>query len=80
MEDQFGLGLIARAVEESIAVLKPTGALIMNMGGRPGLAVSERLFRRRGFMINKLWSTRVCQAADTDITALVEIERDSRHR
>ncbi|CAI5472737.1 unnamed protein product [Closterium sp. Yama58-4] len=80
VEDQFGLGLIARAVEESIAALKPAGALLMNMGGRPGMAVCERLFRRRGFEIEKLWQTRVFQAADTDIQALVEIERQSRHR
>ncbi|CAI7805078.1 unnamed protein product [Closterium sp. NIES-54] len=80
VEDQFGLGLIARAVEESIAALKPAGALLMNMGGRPGMAVCERLFRRRGFEISKLWQTRVFQAADTDIQALVEIERQSRHR
>ncbi|CAI5961761.1 unnamed protein product [Closterium sp. NIES-64] len=69
-----------RAVEESIAALKPAGALLMNMGGRPGMAVCERLFRRRGFEIQKLWQTRVFQAADTDIQALVEIERQSRHR
>ncbi|CAI5948538.1 unnamed protein product [Closterium sp. NIES-65] len=80
VEDQFGLGLIARAVEESIAALKPAGALLMNMGGRPGMAVCERLFRRRGFEIQRLWQTRVFQAADTDIQALVEIERQSRHR
>eukprot|EP00897_Mesotaenium_endlicherianum_P008279 jgi/Mesen1/747/ME000110S_11011 len=80
VEDQFGLGLIARAVEEAIAVLKPNGVLILNMGGRPGQAVCERLFTRRGFHITKLWQTRVAQAADTDIQALVEIERKSRHR
>lgn len=61
VEDQFGLGLIARAVEESIEVVKPTGAVILNMGGRPGQAVCERLFLRRGFNIEKLWQTRVFQ-------------------
>lgn len=80
VEDQFGLGLIARAVEEAIEVVKPNGAVILNMGGRPGQAVCERLFERRGFNIKKLWQTRVNQAADTDILALVEIEKSSRHR
>ncbi|KAJ7559331.1 hypothetical protein O6H91_04G079600 [Diphasiastrum complanatum] len=80
VEDQFGLGLIARAVEEGIAVIKPNGAMIFNIGGRPGQAVCERLFKRRGFKITKLWQTRVKQAADTDILALVEIEKNSRHR
>ncbi|KAH7576047.1 hypothetical protein JRO89_XS02G0281900 [Xanthoceras sorbifolium] len=57
VEDQFGLGLIARAVEEGISVIKPLGIMIFNMGGRPGQA-----------------------AADTDISALVEIEKNSPHR
>lgn len=62
MEDQFGLGLIARAVEEGIFVVKPSGLMIFNIGGRPGQAVCERLFERRGFSISKLWQTRVNQA------------------
>ncbi|KAA8545393.1 hypothetical protein F0562_020177 [Nyssa sinensis] len=57
VEDQFGLGLIARAVEEGISVIKPMGIMIFNMGGRPGQG-----------------------AADTDISALVEIEKNSPHR
>ncbi|KAK2986995.1 hypothetical protein RJ640_024893 [Escallonia rubra] len=69
VEDQFGLGLIARAVEEGIAVIKPLGIMIFNMGGRPGQGVCKRLFERRGL-----------RAADTDISALVEIEKNSPHR
>ncbi|MCO5578032.1 hypothetical protein L7F22_031870 [Adiantum nelumboides] len=80
VEDQFGLGLIARAAEEGISVVRPSGTMIFNIGGRPGQAVCERLFERRGFSISKLWQTRVNQAPDTDILALVEIENNSRHR
>ncbi|KAF7801260.1 methionine S-methyltransferase [Senna tora] len=80
VEDQFGLGLIARAVEEGISVIKPNGIMIFNMGGRPGQAVCKRLFERRGFRITKLWQTKIIQAADTDISALVEIEKNSPHR
>ncbi|ONK73077.1 uncharacterized protein A4U43_C04F26920 [Asparagus officinalis] len=80
VEDQFGLGLIARAVEEGISVIKPTGIMVFNMGGRPGQAVCKRLFERRGFRITKPWQTKILQAADTDISALVEIEKNSRHR
>ncbi|KAJ3683203.1 hypothetical protein LUZ60_013430 [Juncus effusus] len=80
VEDQFGLGLIARAVEEGIAVIKPMGFMIFNIGGRPGQGVCKRLFERRGFHITKLWQTKVMQAADTDISALVEIEKNSPHR
>ncbi|KAK6143791.1 hypothetical protein DH2020_024139 [Rehmannia glutinosa] len=80
VEDQFGLGLIARAVEEGISVIKSMGIMIFNMGGRPGQAVCKRLFERRGLRVNKLWQTKVLQAADTDISALVEIEKNSPHR
>ncbi|XP_057798250.1 methionine S-methyltransferase-like [Salvia miltiorrhiza] len=80
VEDQFGLGLIARAVEEGISVIKPLGIMIFNMGGRPGQAVCRRLFERRGLCVDQLWQTKVLQAADTDISALVEIEKNSPHR
>ncbi|XP_073307183.1 methionine S-methyltransferase-like [Primulina huaijiensis] len=80
VEDQFGLGLIARAVEEGISVIKPLGIMIFNIGGRPGQAVCKRLFERRGLCVNKPWQTKVIQAADTDISALVEIEKNSPHR
>ncbi|XP_051145100.1 methionine S-methyltransferase-like [Andrographis paniculata] len=80
VEDQFGLGLIARAVEEGISVIKPLGIMIFNMGGRPGQAVCKRLFERRGLLVDKLWQTKILQAADTDISALVEIEKNSPHR
>ncbi|KAF6139621.1 hypothetical protein GIB67_033625 [Kingdonia uniflora] len=80
VEDQFGLGLIARAVEEGISVIKPMGIMIFNIGGRPGQGVCKRLFERRGFQVTKPWQTKVIQAADTDISALVEIEKNSPHR
>ncbi|KAK1352123.1 Methionine S-methyltransferase [Heracleum sosnowskyi] len=80
VEDQFGLGLIARAVEEGISVIKPMGIMIFNMGGRPGQAVCKRLFERRGVRVDKLWQTKILQAGDTDISALVEIEKNSPHR
>lgn len=80
LEDQFGLGLIARAIDESIACLKPQGKIILNMGGRPGQHVLAQLFLRRGLLIRPIWSTLVAQAADTEIDALVQIEQNSDHR
>ncbi|KAM0046734.1 putative methionine S-methyltransferase [Helianthus debilis subsp. tardiflorus] len=80
VEDQFGLGLIARAVEEGIDIIKPMGIMIFNMGGRPGQGVCQRLFERRGLCVNKLWQTKILQASDTDISALVEIEKNNPHR
>lgn len=80
IEDQFGLGLIAKSVEESIDLLKPNGKLILNLGGRPGKKVLKRLFERRGLSIKKIWERRVIQAGDTEVTPLVEIENNSPHR
>ncbi len=80
IEDQFGLGLIASAVEQSVAILKPEGNLILNLGGRPGRSVLERLMQRRGFQVRRVWQTQVEQAADTEIKALVDIEKTTGHR
>lgn len=80
IEDQFGLGLIAKAIEQSIDLLKPNGKIIFNLGGRPGAQVLERLVQRRGLTVQKIWQRRVIQAGDTDIDALVEIEGKSLHR
>lgn len=80
LEDQFGLGLIARALEEAVDVLRPSGKIIFNLGGRPGSAVLRHLFLRRGFSVSRVWHTQVSQAKDTDIAALVQIETQSPHR
>jgi methionine S-methyltransferase len=80
IEDQFGLGLIAKAVEQSVSLLKSSGKMILNLGGRPGRSVLERLMRRRGFQVRRVWQTMVEQAADTDIDALVAIEQTTDHR
>ncbi|HEX6899330.1 MAG TPA: aminotransferase class I/II-fold pyridoxal phosphate-dependent enzyme [Thermoanaerobaculia bacterium] len=80
LEDQFGLGLIARALDESVQVLRPNGRVVFNLGGRPGRSILLHLFRRRGFEVQEIWKTRIQQAADTDISPLAEIETSSSHR
>jgi methionine S-methyltransferase len=80
VEDRFGLGLLAKAVEQSIQLLRPTGKVILNFGGRPGAYVLEKLLTRRGLNIRQIWQTRVEQDPDTDISSLVEIERAIGHR
>ncbi len=80
IEDQFGLGLIARAVEESLEAMKSYGKIILNLGGRPGKAVLERLLTRRGFKVTTVWQTKIEQAGDTEIIPLVEIEKNSAYR
>jgi aspartate/methionine/tyrosine aminotransferase/methylase of polypeptide subunit release factors len=73
-EDRFGLGLLARALEESIDVLNPGGRVILNVATRPGLETINGMFGRRGFEDHTLWQRRVQQASDTDIQSLVELE------
>jgi len=80
IEDQFGLGLIASAVEQAIPLLAANGKLILNLGGRPGRSVIERLMQRRGFKVRRVWQTQVEQAADTEIDELVNIEKTTGHR
>ncbi len=79
VEDKFGLGLIARSVEESIEMLKPQGKLILNLGERPRREVLERLVKRRGLLISRIWTRKVEQANDTDIDSLVRLEKEMNH-
>jgi len=80
LEDELGLGLIARAVEEAADVLRGSGKVILTLGGRPSTQVLERLFLRRGLKVQPIWNTRVAQAKDTDIHGLATIEERTPHR
>lgn len=74
-EDHFGLGLIARLLDEAPERLSPTGRLLLNLAGRPGRVIIERMFTRRGFDTHVRVARRVMQAADTDIRPLVALEQ-----
>jgi len=76
-EDHFGLGLIARLLDESPERLAPGGRLLLNLAGRPGRGIIERMFSRRGFHTEVLVSRRVRQASDTDIGPLVSLEQST---
>jgi len=76
-EDHFGLGLNARLLDEVPERLAPEGRLLLNLAGRPGRAIIERMFTRRGFTIQVRVARRVMQAADTDIRPLVALEHDT---
>lgn len=77
-EDQFGLGLLAKALEQSVYCLHPSGRVILNVAGRPGARVIERMFTRRGFHPRDMWSRRVSQAEDTNISTLAQLEARTR--
>jgi len=74
-EDHFGLGLIARLLDECPERIAPGGRLLLNLAGRPGRPIIERMFSRRGFRTEVLVARRVKQAADTDIRPLVALEQ-----
>jgi len=74
-EDHFGLGLIAKLLDEVPERLAPTGRLLLNLAGRPGRPIIERMFTRRGFTTRVRVARRVMQAADTDIRPLVALEQ-----
>ncbi|KFE60145.1 aminotransferase class I/II-fold pyridoxal phosphate-dependent enzyme [Hyalangium minutum] len=74
-EDHFGLGLIAKLLDEVPEYLAPSGRLLLNLAGRPGRPIIERMFTRRGFATQVRVARRVMQAADTDIRPLVALEQ-----
>lgn len=71
------MGLIARAVEEGISVIKPMGIMIFNMGGRPGQGVCKRLFERRGLRVTKLWQTKVLQVCEFYLSEYDTLTKDA---
>lgn len=76
-EDHFGLGLIAKLLDECPERLETGGRLLLNLAGRPGSAIIERMFTRRGFSTRVRVRRRVMQAADTDIRPLVTLEQST---
>lgn len=75
LEDQFGLPLIARALEEAQLCLRPQGTVTLILGGRPGQQTIEEMFRRRGYEPQLIWLRRIAQADDTDLASLVALEK-----
>jgi aspartate/methionine/tyrosine aminotransferase/SAM-dependent methyltransferase len=73
-EDHFGLGLIARLLDEVPERLTTGGRVLLNLAGRPGRPIIERMFSRRGFRTQVMFARRVPQATDTDIGPLVQLE------
>src|SRR5262249_46775875 len=57
------------------AGLDRDGRVVFNLAGRPGRAVIERMFTKRGYAPRVVWRSRTRQAADTDIGELAELEK-----
>lgn len=77
VEDRFGLGLNAAAIDQGLECLTEGGVIILNLAGRPGQTAVTRMFTRRGLKPRTLWRTRISQAADTAIDSLVSLEAET---
>ena len=74
VEDAFGLGLNAAALDQAFGCLSERGAVVLNLAVRPGVETVRRMFLRRGLRTRTLWRARIRQAADTAIDSLVALE------
>lgn len=72
-EDAFGLGLIARLLDQS-AKLAPQASLVLNIASRPGGERVQAMFDRHGFKTNVVHATVVQQDPTTCLKSLAEIE------
>lgn len=75
IEDAHGLGLVAATLDQARTILDEGGIAVLNVAGRPGMDAVNAAFLSRGYAPRSLWHRRIEQAADTDISALVELER-----
>ncbi len=76
-EDAYGLGLIARLLDQS-ASLAPQASLILNVASRPGGERVKAMFDRHGFITKEIHSTVVQQDPTTCLKSLAEIEAKTR--
>ncbi len=78
--DQFGLGLVDRALDQSKDHLTPGGRVLYNLAGRPGREMLETMLKRRGYHPAVSHGQLIHQDRRTDFSALAEHERSLGHR
>jgi SAM-dependent methyltransferase len=76
----FGLGLNDHLLQQARGVLRAKGKAILNLGGRPGRATLEHLFRKNGFVPTLLHSELIAQHAGTDLEPLATLETQTDHK
>jgi aspartate/methionine/tyrosine aminotransferase len=77
-EDRFGLGPVLRLLEEAPERLLPGGRLLLELEGRPGRSILERMFARRGHSARVVASRRVEHPRDADLRNLADLEEATR--
>ena len=75
-EDAFGLGLLARLLDQ-VAARAPQAQVTLNVAGRPGEARIREMFDVHGMGYKQLHCRVVAQMADTSLASLAEIEEQT---
>ncbi|PZQ49075.1 MAG: hypothetical protein DI551_00025 [Micavibrio aeruginosavorus] len=75
-EDKYGLGLVARLLDQA-ADVAPQATLVLNIAGRPGDSRLAPMFERHGYETQILYTNVVRQDPGTSLRSLVEIENDT---
>lgn len=79
--DVYGLGLVARLLEQAPEALAPEGQILLNVAGRPGQAVIDGLFEQYGLQATAVASKAFAQqytGDDTvDLSSWVALEKEN---
>ena len=73
VEDQYGLGLAARLLDQ-VAERAPQASVTLNIAGRPGGRALKELFSSRGFVTQTLYKEVVRQEPYTSVRSLAQKE------
>lgn len=72
--DIYGLALNDMCLQQAHLCLDKDGAVVLNLGGRPGQGILEELFRKNGFEPQLLHKEVIQQHEGTSIESLVTLE------
>lgn len=71
-----GLGLNEALLIRARRVLRPNGRVVLNLGGRPGLARLLEMFTDHGYSPQVIHEEIIPQHAETSLVSLVRLERE----
>ena len=75
----LGLGLNDGLLAEAVRLLPRGGKVVLNLGGRPGLATLVRMFQARGYRASVVYRELVDQDPTTSLKTLAALEAATGH-